>query len=122
MEVKHVVFNPTIVVIGDSPLFRVCEREEKSGWKLDKVVTFHMYESVAVFVRSSKIEQREGRRVELNDSIPAEEKEDVNLLLVNAVWNMLDEVDGSTSLVREVVRNAIKSWQSYEGHVGRNGY
>lgn len=52
METKHIVFSP-VSYPGLSTLAAICSDQEKSGWRLLKVIPHHQYESVAVFERSN---------------------------------------------------------------------
>lgn len=41
-------------------------------------------------------------------------KPDPNLDLLNAVWGILDETDGSEGFVYDLVNNSIRSWKGKE--------
>lgn len=54
-EVRHAVFNPTIMGVSHSPLQDLLPAWEKDGWQLVRVLPHHQYESIAVFERVSSI-------------------------------------------------------------------
>jgi hypothetical protein len=50
-EVRHAVFNPTVLQATHSPLAQLVAAWERDDWRLVQVIPHHQYESVAVFVR-----------------------------------------------------------------------
>jgi hypothetical protein len=99
MEIKHVIFNPMTTTLFVGPLDSILKREESEGWTLDKIISHHQYESVAVFSRNIEV-------------VVEEEKEmDAGEQLVDAIWKIIDNT-GSLAWVDEYVENAKKGWKA----------
>lgn len=50
MQVRHVAFNPTYGSIQT-----ICQKQEEDGFILSHIVTYHQFESIAVFTKDEDL-------------------------------------------------------------------